>query len=257
MKRISLTVLTILILNISYSEELIFTPPTETDLVFRFQHFNRKSGKIFEYTNIHYKQFTAEGTEYFIEIIEKSKLNGEIFLTKKTWFESKSGRAVRSEEVDKSEEITIDSRYHKKSIQLSFLEKDKPKKMKIALKKNMVPADLIIYWLRKKIPLLLQGKELEFILFLPKLAFQLDEGPLPVDMAELDAKATVEKRGKMQIEGKTFSTLQILIEPASFWLSNMLPEDLSTFRFTYSSSPPYTLLGFNEENIKSELIEIR
>lgn len=129
--------------------------------------------------------------------------------------------------------------------------------MNISLKENMVPVGLVVFWLRKKLPLLLQGKQINFLLFLPRLAYQLDDSPLPVHLSELDVKAEIEKKGLEQIDGNSFETVEIVVRPTSLWLKSMLPDELSTFQFTYEAKPPFRLLGFSEKKIKSKLIELR
>ena len=235
--------------------ELNFKQQIETAKTSLFQHVKTKSGKIYEFTKIHYIATQKNKIPYKIEIIEKFKPDNRPFLTKTIWFNSQTGRAIRSEEIDNNSGFTISSLYGKSDIRLLFIKNNNPKKLKFSMEKNLVPAGLIIHWLRKKLPLLLRGKTVNFILLLPRIAYQLNDARLPPDLAKLKVKATINKKVKWRVKGRIIEAVQVLIKPNSFLLKRILPAEQTTFQFTFAVNQPFILLGFREKNIISTLVD--
>ena len=210
-----------------------------------FKHWDINRSKITGYSYFSYEELYKSSKRFIVEKNENTKSDGNIFTRKILGFGKNSGILEWYEEEDLRENIRIRNTYSGKIVRTRLEKMEKVLEFETNLTdKDTIPFEVVIYFLRKKLPLILKTKDFTFTLFLPLLAIELEEKGLPRSMSmvkmmvePLDAIIQDTPLGKIKAH-------KILVLPKSGLLRNLLPREKTHFEFTIADTVPHYLLEF-------------
>jgi hypothetical protein len=121
---------------------------------------------------------------------------------------------------------------------------------------NAVPFEVVIFFLRKNLRLILQSKDYSFTLFLPLLAIELEENGLPRSMSMIQMKVEPQEELSLETPLGTMKARKILILPKSGFLRALVPREKTHFEFTIAEAAPHYLLQFTAGKTKHILTQL-
>ncbi len=219
----------------------------------RFHHWNTKKKKITGYTSLEYSLSPNTG-----ELVERSRnmdKNLEVYTEKTLWFDAESGELIKYQEEDYRTDLKTQNTYKKDKILTQVWEKGKKREFTIKTTPDLVPFEVLSFYLQSQIDKLNKDKTILFTLYLPVIAVELTNKGLPLSLSQLGMKASVKKRkARDTIFGKR-QVVTIRVEPTSFFVKTLLGEEKSKFDFYFIDQQPYTLVQFKEGDTHSKLVE--
>ena len=239
--------------------ELKFRQQLPQSKIFHYKHWNLQKKEITGHTEITYRSVIKDDKEFILAQQRNLKTDGTLFWERLIWFHPTTGAPVYSQEKDYRAKIEISSEYQAAHlITTIFLpEKEQHQEFSLLLGTNVIPFELLTLWLQKQLPQLIRKKELNFILYLPRLAYELEKTPFPRSMAELSVKARMQPPRTWDSPMGKVEVVDLLVVPTDFLVKSLLPKEQSEFRFTFLRDAPHNLVSFQEKITQSLLIEIR
>lgn len=237
---------TLLVLMSLSSSALEYKSLLKEGVQLQYKHWNREEKKITGYTALSYEKVVIDGSPFFLEVLQNEKPDGTVFTRKQVWYGAEKGTPIRYVEEDFRKKIKVSNRYKKDKILTKIIDGKESKEFSVSMESDLIPFEVLPLHLRKKVPQLMKKEKIEFMLYLPLVAIELDKKGLPRGLSKISVTAKVEKREQ--------GTVQVLIKPSSFFIRTLLPKEKSEFRFTFTDKGPYKLLSFEENVTKSILM---
>ena len=249
-----------LILSVSVSVQaggLDFKPFLSVGEQMKYHHWNVKEKKATGYTFIHVKNKIIGNRKYILAITQNQDEKGKLYLEKRSWFESDSGKLSRYTERDLRTGIQITNTFENKEITTRIDMNGKINKLAISAEQDIVPFEVLTLYLRKELNRLLKDGQITFVLYLPIIASELAKKGLPLSLSNLSMIASVESKPAVDSILGRIKTVQILVTPGSLLLTAFLPKEKSEFRFIFGLQAPHYLLSFEEGETRSELTQYK
>lgn len=237
--------------NETYIDELLTGTKTS------FKHLDVQSSEISGYSHFSYEVVTKDSKNYIVEKNENTKADGKVFTRKTLWFEANSGFPKWYEEEDLRKDYRIKNTYSGQIMSTRLEKAGKVLQFETNLtQENVVPFEVLIFFLRKNLRHILQTKDYSFTLFLPLLAIELEEKGFPRSMSMI--RMMVELRGELSLETPLgiIKGRKILLLPKSGFLRALLPRDKTHFEFTIAEDAPHYLLQFIAGKTKHMLTKL-
>lgn len=222
----------------------------------KYKHWNTKKKKITGFTVLKYQTEEKNNKKYLLELNQNLHQDGKIFSEKKVWFDFMSGKFVKYKETDFRSNLTVTDLVAGENIITQIDKKQNSRQFFIKREADLVPFEVITLYLQKNFPLILKKKQLEFRLYLPIIAYELEKNHLPVSLSKLEMSASIEKKFKIDSIFGSTAAVQILVKPRSLLITSLLPKNKTEFRFVFATNPPHYLLMFEENVTQNILIEI-
>ena len=222
-----------------------------------FKHWNLERLEVTGHSHYRYVELIKNGTRFIIEKNENTKPDGDVFTRKTLWFESDSGVPKWYEEEDLRKDYRIKNTYSGQIMSTRLEKAGKVLQFETNLtQENVVPFEVLIFFLRKNLRHILQTKDYSFTLFLPLLAIELEEKGFPRSMSMI--RMMVELREELSLETPLgiIKGRKILLLPKSGFLRALLPRDKTHFEFTIAVDAPHYLLQFIAGKTKHMLTEL-
>ena len=230
-----------------------FKPQLTDRTAKKFHHWNTKREKITGYTILEYMMNHETG-----ELLEKSRnldKDLKMYTEKTLWFDEKSGELIKYQEEDFRTDLKTLNIYKSDRILTQVWEKGKKREFKIKITPDLVPFEVLSFYLQSRIDELDEKKTIRFTLYLPIVAVELTNKGLPLSLSQLSMKASVKKKkNRDTIFGKR-EVITVRVEPTSFFIKTLLGEKKSKFDFYFINQPPYTLVQFKEGDTHTKMIE--
>lgn len=229
---------------------LEFKKQLSPGLVLKYKHWNEKKQKITGYTIIEHKR----GNKNEILIVsENINQKGEAYSNKKLWFVAETGKLIKYEETDLRNKLSVKDVFSEGTIKSYVKKANEEKTFTIKEAYKLVPFEVIDLAMQQKVPDVVKKHKIELVLYLPLIAFELETNHLPVSLSELEVAVTIRKIKVLDtIFGKKKCAM-ILIEPTSFWVKTLLPEEKTRFNFIFLAEAPGYLLEFQQGEVKLQL----
>lgn len=221
-----------------------------------YEHWHIQKNKVTGYSHFHYKILEKDGKEFIIETNENTKPDGKVFTQKTLWFDAGTGQAVLYEEKDFRSGSQIKNTYSQKAVITRLTQEGQTKEFRMDIERNMVPFEVITLYLRKNISQLLKKKSIKITLYLPAVAFELEENGLPLSLSKMGMIMKKEKTITLQTPLGKLNGIQVLGTPESWLIRTLLPTSRTHFRFVISEQEPYYILQFQEGDYRHILKEI-
>ncbi len=222
----------------------------------KYKHWNTHRKKVTGYSRISYEIMSKDGRKFVLETHQNTNDKGEAYSEKQLLFQADNGKLVSYEEADFRTKMKIKQQYESGHIHTQATDKDTKKKFSVKIESDLIPFEVLTLFLQKKIPKLKKGWEMDFDLYLPVIAFELEKKGIPLSFSKVGVTAKVEK---IKVKGTIFGkkeVIVILIKPNSLFFSMVLPKEKSEYRFTFLNEPPFHLLVFEEHETQSILTEV-
>lgn len=222
-----------------------------------YEHWHIKNKKVTGYTITRYETKKIYTTEYVVETSRNLTSDHEIFSEKKSWFLSKTGELAKSTETDFRTNTTITHQLTGGQIITNLKNESEIKRLKTPIEPRLILSETLALGIQVLVPEIMNQKKIGFILYVPVLAFDLEEYHLPQSLSKVTMTAKLEKIEKKKTKFGTRKTAVILIQPDSFFLRNILPKSKTEFRFTYLATAPFHLLSLQNANSVIRLVDVQ
>ncbi len=219
----------------------------------RFHHWNAKKKEITGYTTLEYSVNHETG-----ELLEKSRnldKDLETYTEKTLWFDEKSGELIKYQEEDFRTDLKTLNIYKRNKILTQVWEKGKKREFKIKITPDLVPFEVLSFYLQSQVNELVKKKTIRFTLYLPVVAVELTNKGLPLSLSQLSMKASVKKKKTRETLFGKREVITVRVEPTSFFIQTLLGEKKSKFDFYFMNQQPYTLVQFKEGDTHTKMIE--
>ncbi len=237
--------------NETYIDELLTGTKTS------FKHLDVQSSEISGYSHFSYEVVTKDSKNYIVEKNENTKADGKVFTRKTLWFEANSGFPKWYEEEDLRKDYRIKNTYSGQIMSTRLEKAGKVLQFETNLtQENVVPFEVLIFFLRKNLRHILQTKDYSFTLFLPLLAIELEEKGFPRSMSMIRMVAELKEKISLETPLGRMKGHKILIYPQSGILRALLPREKTHFEFTFSADAPYHLLEFEVGETRHMLTQL-
>lgn len=221
----------------------------------KFHHWNSRKKKITGFTTLEYS-FNQETGE-LLEISRNLDKNSEVFTEKTLWFHEKSGELIKYQEEDYRTDLRTLNTYNKDRILTQVWENDKKREFKIKITPELVPFEVLSFYLQSQINKLNEKKTIRFTMYLPVVAVELTNKGLPLSLSQLSMKAFVKKKKTRDTLWGKREVVTVRVEPTSFFVRTLLGEKKSKFDFYFINQQPYILVQFKEGDTHSKMIEAK
>jgi len=222
----------------------------------RFEHRHLEKQKVTGHTRIDYQRILQDGSPFWLETQRNSQADGTVYSEKKTWFDPDSGVLMRYQETDFRTGVTISDTIEQGRIITRVQDRERSKQLESDWENDLILFETLALSLRRMLPDILQKGQTSFALYLPVLAIELDKNHLPLSLSKLEMTVRLETQGEMETPFGRRAFVQLLLKPASFLVSSLLPKEKTEFRFRFLTQPPYHLVAFEENQTRSVLIEM-
>ena len=223
-----------------------FPSVVQPGLSLRYEHKNQKSQQITGYSDLSYQ--TIEGNR-IEEHLQNKKPDGHVFQEKISQYDL-SGNLLVYQETDHRNGLHIEDRYQDKKIYSFIAKGDQTKDLVIEPSKDLVPFELLVLYLKQNLDHFLQGKDLQFTLFIPQIGLNF------LDITQIGVIAKVIQRSEVQSPRGKEPTITLEISPSNALLQSLLPKDKGRFQFTFLTTEQRLLYQFTESSTVSTLIKI-
>lgn len=218
-----------------------YHPFLNSQTVIVYKHWNVKKKKITGYSRMSYNQVVESGKEYLVETHEDSKPSGKVYLRKKLWFEQDRGRLIRYWQEDLRKNWRIENLYNNQTITTTLDQNGQITKMKQAMGVDIIPFELLTFFLRKQFAEHYFENEIPFTLYIPASKFQSE-----LLSATWEFVAMKEKELEMNTPLGKVPAVQILVTTTSALIKMLLPESKTKYRFVLAQQMPHHILAFEE-----------
>lgn len=220
-----------------------------------FRHWNTKKKEVTGYTRVNYN--SSPDGRYIVEFSENMDRSKSIYSRRTLWFLKESGKLVKCEEIDYRTDLKIQSLYYKDRIQTTIWQEDNKSEIDLEILPDLVPFEVLSHFLRSNLNMIEEQGELAFTLYLPAIAFELSSKGLPKSLSQVAMKATMEEKKKQDTSMGLIETIIIRVEPTSFMVRALLPEDKRSFDFVFAAAEPSELIQFEEGETRTILSSIQ
>lgn len=232
-----------------------FKPNTEK--IYKYQHWNTKRKKITGYTEISYQFIHKNNKSYVLEKSKNTTAEKTLFSEKEVWFRQKTGEWVYSEETDHRSNTTVFTEQIGSQINTRITDKNETKLFSVDEENGLISIELLTLYLQKNMDDLTQNSVIDFVLFIPQIAMELDKNGLPLSWSKLKMVATLGNSELVETPFGKQSAVSVLVEPGSFLIKSLLPKDKTSFQFIFQEQKPHLLLKFVENETEAVLTEIK
>jgi hypothetical protein len=258
-KTFMLTVLVLMSVNESSRGDengFCFKDQLYLDTTLHFEHRHVDRNEVTGHTRLRYETVILDGQTYLAESHQNSHSDGTVFSQKRVYFDPGTGRLSSYTETDFRSDVTIHNTVADGQIITRVEEGDRQKEIKTAADEDLVLFETLTLSLRQMLPDLLNQKNTHFTLYLPVVAIELEKKHLPLSLSKLRMNIKVEAQGETETPYGRQPYVQLMLEPASFLISSLLPKEKSEFRFRFIAQPPVHLIAFEEGGTRSVLTAV-
>ncbi|MDT8446671.1 MAG: hypothetical protein RRB13_07220 [bacterium] len=250
MKRLVLVLALLCWNSVAWAES--YSALLEGGLKLRYEHRNQKSQQITGFSELSYHRDDRGRIE---ERLLNRKPEGKLFQEKHSLFDSR-GYLLSYQEVDHRRGLKVTDLVQKGRLVSQVELEGKKRSFGESLAGDLVPFELLTLFLQKHLSEIKSKGDLNFKLYLPQLAFELEKKGMSRDMAKIDVVAKLEGEVQMDtVRGKA-AVLELVVTPTNPMLQMLLPPEQSKFNFGYFAKAPHYLVYFSEAQTKSVLVEI-
>lgn len=233
-----------------------FNFESQAGITYKYKHWNSKRNKITGFTNISYNYVDRNDKKYLIEKSNNTNSAGVVFSEKVVWFKQKTGKWIFSEEKDYRSNTTVFTERTGNQIKTQIKEKDQIRHLTIDEENGLISFELLTLYLQKNISALAKKSSINFVLFIPHMALELEKKGLPLSWSKLNMIASVEKHELFETVFGKQPAIWIVVKPSSFLITSLLPKGKTEFRFIFQEQKPHLLLMFVENKTESILVKI-
>lgn len=220
-----------------------------------FKHWNTSKREITGYSHVRFFTENTQQKAYLVENNQNSHANGVVFSEKFTWFDPQSGEVVKYAEKDFRTDIQIVNTYTREGIKTEVTEEGVIRHLTVDGNPELVPFEIIAYYLQSKMDVFTRGKSISFKLYIPLIALELEKKGLPTSLSKVGMKATPENIVVQHTILGRIRTIKITVQPSSFLVNAILPDDKSRFDFVFQVDRPCQLLQLEEAETKMVLMD--
>ena len=252
-----LAYLILILTTISVSAQINYLTELSPLIKSTFKHWDLNRLEITGYSYFSYEELYKSSKKFIVEKNENTKSDGNIFTRKILGFGKNSGILEWYEEEDLRENMRIRNTYLGNIVRTRLEKMEKVLEFETNLNdENTIPFEVVIYFLRKKLPLILEKKDFSFTLFLPLLAIELEEKGLARSMSMIKMMVKPLEELIQETPLGKIKAHKILVLPKSGLLRTLLPREKTHFEFTIAEAVPHYLLEFTAGKTRHILTKI-
>ncbi len=210
-----------------------------------YKHWNMKKKKITGYSRLSYNRVIESDQKFIVETHEDTKPDGTIYLRKKLWFEMKTGRLTHYRQEDLRKNWSIENLYNAHAVTTNLNKDGEMTKIEQPLTTDIVPFELLMFYLKKQFAQDHFKDEKKFNLYLPATKFESE-----LLSTTWSFVALKEKDLEMETPLGKISAIQILVTTTSDFLKWLLPESKINYRFIIAHQMPHHILAFEEQETR-------